>query len=127
MFSFAQYDVLLICTDGVVTDFNRTVEKIIDASYTSPLSIIIIGVGSANFEKMERLDADNQLLKTLDGKREANRDIVQFVPFLDHANQPPDRLAATVLSELPQNIVDYFISSRDPPILPGQAPMVPGQ
>lgn len=101
-------------------------EQIIDASYNAPLSIIIIGVGNANFEKMERLDGDNQLLRTVDGKREANRDIVQFVPFREHATQPPDRLAATVLSEMPQNIVDYFISSRDPPIMPGQAPMVPG-
>ena len=123
--SVQNYDVLLILTDGVVTDYNRTVEKIIDASYTAPLSIIIIGVGNANFEKMERLDGDNQLLSTVDGKRTAARDIVQFVPLRDFHNQPPDRLASTVLAEMPENIVDYFISSRTPAIMPGQLPMRP--
>lgn len=116
---------LLILTDGVVTDYNRTIEKIIEASYTAPLSIIIIGVGNADFRKMEALDADNQLLTTADGRRVAARDIVQFVPFRDYAHVPPDRLASAVLAEMPQNIVDYFISSRSPPIMPGRAPMLP--
>jgi len=119
------YDVLLILTDGVVTDYNRTVEKIIDASYTAPLSIIIVGVGQADFEKMNRLDADNQLLTTMDGNRKAARDIVQFVPLREFVHQPPDRLAATVLAEMPDNIVDYFISSRNPAIMPKQIAIRP--
>ena len=42
------YFVLLICTDGVITDFNHTVDAIIDAS-SLPMSIIIVGVGDADF------------------------------------------------------------------------------
>lgn len=44
-----------------------------------PLSIIIVGIGAADFSNMERLDGDNGLY---DSKgRKAARDIVQFVPF----------------------------------------------
>ena len=45
-----------------------------------PLSIIIVGVGSADFEAMEELDGDTVRLTSPDG-RVAARDIVQFVPF----------------------------------------------
>lgn len=44
-----------------------------------PLSIIIVGVGNAEFTNMVRLDGDNGLYNS-HGKK-ANRDIVQFVPF----------------------------------------------
>ena len=47
------------------------------------MSIIIIGVGNANFEDMERLDADKKALQF--NGRKASRDIVQFVPFKKHA------------------------------------------
>lgn len=44
-----------------------------------PLSIIIVGVGNADFTNMNILDGDNGLF---DSKgRKANRDFVQFVPF----------------------------------------------
>lgn len=74
------YDVLLILTDGVVSDFVRTVDKIIEASHTSGLSIVIIGVGNADFRKMDILDGDDVKLTSSDGRRTVNRDIVQFVP-----------------------------------------------
>lgn len=45
------------------------------------MSIIIVGVGEADFEEMEALDGDEEPLfsKILGKYRE--RDIVQFVPF----------------------------------------------
>jgi len=49
-----------------------------------PLSIIIIGVGNADFSSMSMLDADDGPL-TSHG-RVAQRDIVQFVPFRHFAN-----------------------------------------
>lgn len=45
-----------------------------------PLSIIIVGVGEADFESMEELDGDSVKLTAPNGKK-ASRDIVQFVPF----------------------------------------------
>lgn len=71
-----EYKILLMITDGVINDMDQTITAIIEASYT-PLSIIIVGVGSADFTDMHRLDSDKSLLE-LNGKKAA-RDIVQFV------------------------------------------------
>lgn len=54
--------------------------QIVEASYL-PMSIVIIGVGSANFGTMDFLDADNTLLKDKYGKK-ANADIVQAHPAI---------------------------------------------
>lgn len=57
---------------------DRTLDLVVQAAYL-PLSIIIVGVGNANFDNMNRLDGDNGLY---DSKGTlAARDIVQFVPF----------------------------------------------
>ena len=44
-----------------------------------PLSIIIVGIGNADFGKMNALDGDNGLFNS--SKQRCPRDIVQFVPF----------------------------------------------
>ena len=72
------YYVLLIITDGIITDMANTINAIIDASYL-PMSIIIVGVGDADFDAMDALDADDSLLTY--GNKKALRDIVQFVPY----------------------------------------------
>ena len=51
------YTILLIVTDGVITDLEATKEAIVAAS-DLPLSIIIIGVGDADFSAMHALDSD---------------------------------------------------------------------
>jgi hypothetical protein len=73
------------------------------------LSIIIIGVGSADFEKMDDLDCDDHLLMGTYGQ--AKRDIVQFVPFKDFKSDPA-KLAAEVLHELPDQVTSYFRSVK---------------
>lgn len=45
-----------------------------------PMSIIIVGVGRADFTDMEILDGDDGRLTAITGEP-AVRDIVQFVPF----------------------------------------------
>ena len=45
-----------------------------------PMSIIIVGIGSADFDTMEMLDGDGKLLKDDQGNT-CVRDCVQFVPF----------------------------------------------
>lgn len=50
-----------------------------------PMSIIIVGVGNADFAAMEFLDGDNRRLRSHTGE-EAARDIVQFVPFREFRN-----------------------------------------
>ncbi|XP_054263178.1 copine-8-like [Macrosteles quadrilineatus] len=54
----SQYFILLIVTDGVITDMEHTKAAIVAASYL-PMSIIIVGVGEADFSAMEELDADS--------------------------------------------------------------------
>ena len=81
---FQNYFVLLILTDGVISDIKETKAAIVHAS-ALPMSIIIVGVGFADFTAMDCLDADDGVLKDASGNR-ARRDIVQFVPFRDFEN-----------------------------------------
>jgi len=52
-----KYFVLLMITDGAISDLNSTIDAIVQAS-TLPISIIIVGVGSDDFDSMEALDSD---------------------------------------------------------------------
>lgn len=60
---------------------DKTRTAIVQASRL-PMSIIIVGVGKADFSAMEFLDSDDKLLRAPNGEIAA-RDIVQFVPFRD--------------------------------------------
>uniref|UniRef100_A0A8C6TBL1 Copine III n=1 Tax=Neogobius melanostomus TaxID=47308 RepID=A0A8C6TBL1_9GOBI len=102
----SQYYVLLIITDGVITDMDQTRSAIVNASRL-PMSIIIVGVGGADFSAMEFLDGDDGRLKSMTGES-ATRDIVQFVPFRQFKNAPIQALAQSVLAELPQQLSSYF-------------------
>lgn len=75
-----KYFVLLIITDGVVTNLQETIDALVRAS-DLPLSILIVGVGGADFAQMEILDADSGKRLESSTGRIATRDIVQFVPM----------------------------------------------
>ena len=49
---------LLLLTDGVLSDMSSTIDAIVRAS-NYPLSIIIVGVGGADFTDMNTLDCDD--------------------------------------------------------------------
>uniref|UniRef100_A0A8C8LM44 Copine-3 n=1 Tax=Oncorhynchus tshawytscha TaxID=74940 RepID=A0A8C8LM44_ONCTS len=120
----SQYFVLLIITDGVITDLDQTRSAIVNASRL-PMSIIIIGVGGADFTAMEFLDGDDGRLKAPTGETAA-RDIVQFVPFRQFQNAPREALAQSVLAELPGQVVSYFsIHKLKPPHDPESQPSAP--
>lgn len=93
---------LLIITDGVITDLDETRQAIVNAAKL-PMSIIIVGVGGADFSAMEFLDSDSGALRSPSGEV-ANRDIVQFVPFRQFQNvstaapRPSDQVAGWVLA-----------------------------
>ena len=59
-FFFQNYFILLMLTDGVITDMEQTKQAIVEAS-ALPMSVIIVGVGGADFGMMEELDADDGL------------------------------------------------------------------
>jgi hypothetical protein len=88
------YHVLLIITDGAISDFDATCKEIVEVrqfwtwggddfkaglalivdehriaqASSLPLSIIIVGVGRADFSSMEALDSDEKLLEYM-GRR----------------------------------------------------------
>ncbi|VFV18001.1 copine-5 isoform X3 [Panthera pardus] len=125
----SQYSVLLIITDGVISDMAQTKEAIVNAAKL-PMSIIIIGVGQAEFDAMVELDGDDVRISSR-GKL-AERDIVQFVPFRDYVDRTGNhvlsmaRLARDVLAEIPDQLVSYMksqgIRPRPPPAAPEPSP-----
>uniref|UniRef100_A0ACD5YZ81 Uncharacterized protein n=1 Tax=Avena sativa TaxID=4498 RepID=A0ACD5YZ81_AVESA len=77
-----KYFILLIVTDGVVTDFQETIDAIIKAS-DFPLSIVVVGVGGADFKEMEFLDPNKGGRLESSTGRVASRDVIQFAPMKD--------------------------------------------
>ena len=103
------YHILLILTDGCIHDMRVTIDMIVQCSHF-PLSIIIVGIGDADFTAMETLDSDE--IDLVDGKQKPmERDIVQFVrlnEFRDGKDMNVDKLAEAVLGEVPEQLVDYM-------------------
>uniref|UniRef100_A0A8C5T3M4 Copine 5 n=1 Tax=Malurus cyaneus samueli TaxID=2593467 RepID=A0A8C5T3M4_9PASS len=107
----SQYFVLLIITDGVISDMAQTKEAIVNAAKL-PMSIIIVGVGQAEFDAMVELDGDD--IRISSRGKVAERDIVQFVPFRDYMSGGPGAglsmagLAREVLAEIPDQLLSYM-------------------
>lgn len=112
------YTILVILTDGSVSDVEATAEKLNEVQ-ESPLSIVIVGIGEDDFTDMAFLDE----------KGDGQRDIAQFVPFNEHAENM-DSLTAATLNEIPEQLVAYFTSKDiqpNPPIAleAGEIPVEP--
>uniref|UniRef100_A0A915DAZ3 C2 domain-containing protein n=1 Tax=Ditylenchus dipsaci TaxID=166011 RepID=A0A915DAZ3_9BILA len=103
----SRYQVLLIITDGIITDMEKTKAAIISAS-DLPISIIITA-----FPK----------------RKICKRDIVQFVPFRNFMTTPingnindeqqahvQSLLAKEVLAEVPEQVTSYMKSKRIAPL-----------
>uniref|UniRef100_A0A8C2IE69 Copine 8 n=1 Tax=Cyprinus carpio TaxID=7962 RepID=A0A8C2IE69_CYPCA len=122
----SQYFILLIITDGVISDMAQTKESIVNAA-SLPMSIIIVGVGPAEFDAMIELDGDEVRISSRG--RYAERDIVQFVPFRDYIDRTGNhilslaRLAKDVLAEIPDQFLSYMRTRGIKPtgLLPLQA------
>jgi hypothetical protein len=110
-----EYYVLLVITDGVITDMQDTISTIVRAS-SEPLSIVIVGVGNADFDAMDVLDADDEPLRCPRTRRLMQRDIVQFVPYRDFRNAGTAALAEEVLREIPEQVIGFM---RSKGIVPG--------
>ena len=66
---------MVIMTDGQITDTSETINQIVEASVL-PLSIIIVGVGNANFSSMKELDGDEEALYSTFTRKYCEADIV---------------------------------------------------
>ena len=112
----SNYFVLLIITDGIITDLAETKKAIIQASVL-PLSIIIVGVGDEDFQAMEELDSDDHLLRQ--DNLVASRDIVQFVELRQFIQRngtwSKEQLGREVLAEIPTQLLSFMKSKQFPP------------
>jgi hypothetical protein len=101
------YSILLIVTDGAVSDVHATA-RALNQSAHAPLSIVIVGVGNADFRAMEFLD---------DAAEPGTPDICQFVEFNKHSNNSVD-LTSVTLREVPDQLVSYFQRHNIQPLPP---------
>ncbi|XP_035517571.1 copine-9-like [Morone saxatilis] len=91
----SQYFVLLMITDGVISDMAQTKESVVNVT-------------------MEELDGDE--VRVSSRGRFAERDIVQFVPFRDYIDRSGNqvlsmaRLAKDVLAEIPDQLLSFMKS-----------------
>jgi len=80
------YTILLIITDGSISDKNETF-RAVERAAKLPISIIIIGVGDEKFEDMILLDGENDKSKILELKTPENEqeleNITEFNPIRD--------------------------------------------
>ena len=84
----------------------ETLDQVVRASRL-PMSIIIVGVGSADFGAMEALDGDKKRVVGRTGA--VARDCEQFVAMQDFKSLASGaRLAAEVLAEVPTQVCSYF-------------------
>jgi len=99
-------------TDGAITDMLDTKDAIVSLS-ALPVSIIIVGVGTADFSKMEALDGDDGILRNRRAQP-ASRDIVQFVEF--EKCMKTGTLSQQVLKEVPKQLVSYMLMAGVKPL-----------
>jgi hypothetical protein len=101
------YTILLILTAGNVENVKEIKQQLVEAS-EDPLSVVIVGIGDANFSGMEFLDDHDQ-------SKDGGRDITKFVRFSDYKSF--NALTEAVLDEIPDQLVEYFYNRE---IMPGQ-------
>ena len=92
----------------------KAIDQIVRGS-SLPISIVIVGVGSDDFESMDILDADEVPLYSMKYKREMAADIVQFVPYRDFRDNP-QQLARETLDEIPGQLLGFMKKNNIEPL-----------
>jgi Copine/C2 domain len=102
------YTILLILTDGAVSDIRKTADVLNQIS-NAPMSVVIVGVGNADFSGM----------RFLDDASTGQKDITQFVQFNRHSRDSV-ALTSETLHEIPNQLVGYFQRHNIAPLPPVQ-------
>lgn len=111
------YNILLILTDGEVSEFDATITSLVEVfKLKLPLSVIIVGIGASDFGDLTNLEIDQGLIK-LNGVKSESEFFAQFVPFRQFEGCG-EALAEKVLKEVPDQVVKYMLSIGKKP---GQA------
>lgn len=114
------YTIGLVIVDGIVNDVNHLIDVLIEVEQL-PLSIVVVGVGPADFRLMNELFSRNrQQLRSKEGKKTANRMNTDFLSLRRHAANPGvnDSMARDVFANISQQIVTFFKSRGIVPNLP---------
>jgi len=111
-----KYYVLVVLTDGEIEDQEEVVRQVRNC-LELPLSIIFVGIGvQADFKFLRELTKDiPEILKSVEAEDSwhsdlQERQLVHFIAFKDHADDPQYLTAAT-LSHLPMDIVKYYMGN----------------
>ncbi len=100
-----EYNILMILTDGNIDDMKSTKDAIVEGSFL-PLSVVIVGIGNADFSKMVELDGNDTPLVSSNGIKWL-RDIVQFIHYNKYRNNERT-LIKEILEEIPRQIIECY-------------------
>jgi Copine len=92
-----RYTVLLVITDGIMDNFDETVERL-NVYSAMPLSVIFVGVGRSDFAMMYQL---------CQSRSEPSRSIATFVEFRQH-QQNASSLGEAALCNIPIQLCQYM-------------------
>ena len=92
-----RYGVLLVLTDGIVSDSDAT-KALLHAISDLPLTVLIVGLGAADFSRMQEIT---------EYSNSTSRHNVSFVSYREHQDDPR-ALSTAALRDIPSHIVDYF-------------------
>ena len=116
------YSTLVILSTGEVMDLQEAIDAVCAAAEDAPLSIVIIGIGNGNFDRIQLLaggDAGGKL-------RNANgvviaREMVSFVA-LNNVHGNVSDCVAEALREIPEQFVRHFVDAGTNPLPPKPVP-----
>ena len=98
---------MLVIADGSLNDLDETIEQLILLA-DQPCSVVIVGVGSADFSDMNVLDGDKNRISA--GGKSASRDLVSFVNFrkITEKGRTVYDLANALLGEIPDQLLQFM-------------------
>jgi hypothetical protein len=106
------YSILLIFTNGPPVDMNKSMDAIRRAM-TEPISIVIVGVGGADFTLLEQRLSEISM--------RSGRDMVRFVRFQENQATSQFALTSAALDPIPEQLEAYFASRGILPNAPVEA------
>lgn len=122
------YSTLVILTTGEVADVMETIDMICAAAEDAPLSIVIIGVGTGDFQFVDILTGygdESGKLRHSNGVP-ITREVVSFVTFHEFSGNA-SQCVVEALREVPEQFVQYFTNSGIMPMPPKPVPDFTGE
>ena len=131
--NFKIYTLLVVLTDGDISDRQETIDKIVECSQL-PLSIILVGIGQKNFDDCEYFESGFEVEKSTEKKKkkkkgnylitgrlkssngkEAMRRIVRFVYYQNYISKQKE-LEEALLKEVPRQMTEFYNMMKFDPV-----------